>query len=81
MPTQPILYTWLEQLLSACLVCPDLAISFLLAHYIGIIIVGLIMRCHQGEESPEIPSQTPSLTRAFTRLAASKSPKEIWHLI
>ena len=34
------------------------------------------MRCHQGEESPEIPSQTPSLTRAFTRLAASKSPKK-----
>lgn len=55
---------------------PDLAISFLLAHYIGIIIVGLIMRCHQGEESPETPSQTPSLTRAFTRLAASKSPKK-----
>ena len=35
------------------------------------------MRCHQGEESPETPSQTPSLTRAFTRLAASKAQRNL----
>lgn len=54
---------------------PELAITFVVAHYTAIVIVGLLMRLHKGEETKEKPTQSGYLSRALKKLATSKSNK------
>lgn len=47
---------------------PELGLTFVIAHYLGALFVGFVMRLHQGEESPKVRIEGAYLSKALRAL-------------